>query len=270
MATTSERHPVERLLAIMARLRDPEGGCPWDRRQTFESLIPHTLEESYEVADAIERGDYDDLCDELGDLLLQVVFYARIAEERGLFDFRQVVEHLCDKLERRHPHVFAGVKFASEEERKRAWEAIKQAERRAKGRGEAETGVLGDVPVTLPALLQAEEIQNRAARHGFDWPEAEPVFAKVEEELQELREAWAGGDEAHIREEVGDLLFVAVNLARHLGVHPETALRESNRKFARRFRYMERRLAASGRKMTDVALADLDALWEEAKEGREA
>lgn len=262
MATTSKT--IDRLLAIMARLRDPETGCPWDRRQTFASLIPHTLEEAYEVADAIERGDAQDLCDELGDLLLQVVFYARIAEEQGLFNFNQVVERLCDKLVRRHPHVFAGAEYASEAERRQAWEAIKRRERHAKGK-EEDTGLLADIPTTLPALLQAEKLQNRAARHGFDWPEAEAVFAKAEEELAELREAWRSGDQAHIREEVGDLLFVAVNLARHLRVHPETALRDSNRKFGRRFRYMEKRLAESGRAMAETPLADLDALWDEAK-----
>ncbi len=262
MATTSKA--VERLLAIMARLRDPETGCPWDRAQTFESLVPHTIEEAYEVADAVERGDDEDLCDELGDLLLQVVFYARIAEEQGRFDFARVVTGLCDKLVRRHPHVFAGVEFASEAERKRAWEAIKRREREARGKRE-EDGLLADVPPALPALAQAEKIQNRAARHGFDWPEVEPVFAKVEEELAELRQAWRSGDRAHIQEEMGDLLFVAVNLARHLGVHPETALRDSNRKFSRRFRYMERRLAESGRTMADTPLAELDALWDEAK-----
>jgi len=262
MATTSEA--VERLLAVMARLRDPETGCPWDRAQTFESLIPHTIEEAYEVADAVECGDDEDLCDELGDLLLQVVFYARIAEEQGRFDFVRVVTRLCDKLVRRHPHVFAGVEFASEAERKRAWEDVKRRERQARGKGEEE-GLLADVPQAMPALAQAEKIQNRAARHGFDWPEAEPVFAKVEEELTELRQAWQSGDRVHIREEVGDLLFVAVNLARHLGVHPETALRDSNRKFSRRFRYMERRLAESGRTMADTSLAELDALWDEAK-----
>ncbi len=262
MATTSKA--VERLLAIMARLRDPETGCPWDRAQTFESLVPHTIEEAYEVADAVERGDDEDLCDELGDLLLQVVFYARIAEEQGRFDFARVVTGLCDKLVRRHPHVFAGVEFASEAERKRAWEAIKRREREARGKRE-EDGLLAGIPRALPALAQAEKIQNRAARHGFDWPEVEPVFAKVEEELAELRQAWRSGDRAHIQEEVGDLLFVAVNLARHLGVHPETALRDSNRKFSRRFRYMERRLAESGRTMADTPLAELDALWDEAK-----
>ncbi len=261
---------IDRLLKIMAGLRDPDTGCPWDRKQTFQSLIPYTLEEAYEVADAIERDDHEDLCDELGDLLLQVVFYSRIAEERGLFAFDQVVERVCDKLVRRHPHVFDGVTFASEAERKQAWETIKQEEQRRKGKRSRAAGILDDVPVTLPALIQAEKIQSRAARHGFDWPEVGPVFAKVEEELEEVREAWQSGDQAHIQEEVGDLLFVAVNLARHVGVHPETALRESNRKFARRFHYMERRLEDEGKTVTETPLADLDALWDEAKRNGKA
>lgn len=265
MVTISEMVALDRLLAIMARLRDRQSGCPWDRKQTFQSLIPYTLEEAYEVADAIEREDFDDLCDELGDLLLQVVFYSRIAQEQGLFDFEQVAERISDKLIRRHPHVFAGVTYASEAERKQAWETIKQKEQRSKGKQHDTSGILDDVPSTLPALLQAEKIQSRAARHGFDWPEVEPVFAKVEEELEELREAWQSGDQNHIREEVGDLLFVAVNLARHVGVHPETALRESNLKFASRFRYMERRLKQEGKTVMETPLADLDALWDEAK-----
>ncbi len=260
---------IDRLLEIMAQLRDPKTGCPWDRRQTFESLIPHTLEEAYEVADAIERSDYDDLCDELGDLMLQVVFYARIAEELGMFDFTQIVNRLCDKLVRRHPHVFAGVEYTSDAERKKDWEARKRAEREAKGKFKEDNSLLADIPVALPALIQAEKIQSRAARHGFDWPEVAPVFSKVEEELAELREAVAEYDDQHIQEEVGDLLFVVVNLARHLGVHPETALRESNRKFGRRFRYMEQRLEKSGQTMAETPLPDLDALWDEAKQSHQ-
>lgn len=256
---------IAQLLEIMAQLRDPESGCPWDRRQTFQSLVPHTLEEAYEVADAVDRQNPPDLCDELGDLLLQVVFYSRIAEEQGLFDFHRVVANLCDKLVRRHPHVFSGVEYDSEAERKQAWERIKRDEQEVGGNDKPVGGILDDVPVTLPALIQAEKIQTRAARHGFDWPEVEPVFAKVEEELEELREAWQSGDRAHIREEVGDLLFVAVNLARHLEIHPETALRESNRKFACRFRYMETCLEQQGRTVTETPLAELDALWDEAK-----
>lgn len=253
---------VDRLLAIMAALRDPKTGCPWDRRQSFQSLIPYTLEEAYEVADAIDRGAWDELGEELGDLLLQVVFYAQIAKEQGLFDFDWVVERLCAKLLRRHPHVFGGATFATEAEVKQAWEEIKQTERRQKGE---DGSVLAGISAALPALLQAEKIQTHAARHGFDWPEVMPVFEKVEEELAELREAYASGDLRHIQEEIGDLLFVVVNLARHLKVHPETALRESNCKFIRRFRYMEERLKEQGRALADPPLASLNALWDEAK-----
>lgn len=254
---------TQRLLQIMARLRDPEQGCAWDIKQDFYSLIPYTIEEAYEVADAIERDDWDDLRGELGDLLLQVVFHARIAEERRLFDFEQVAEAICEKLTRRHPHVFAGMQFETDAARQQAWEAAKAEERRQKG-GEDDS-VLSGIAVNLPALVQSEKIQNRAASHGFDWPEAEPVFAKVHEELEEVREAWQSGDQAHIQEEIGDLLFVAVNLARHLKVNPEIALKESNRKFSRRFRYIEEQVAKSGRQLRDCELEELDAFWNEAK-----
>jgi ATP diphosphatase len=255
---------TRRLLEIMAQLRDPERGCGWDVKQDFYSLIPYTIEEAYEVADAIERDDWDDLRAELGDLLLQVVFHARIAEERKLFDFEQVAETVCDKLTRRHPHVFAGVQFADDAERKQAWEAAKDKERREKSGG-GEESVLAGIAASLPALVQCEKIQNRAAAHGFDWPAVEPVFAKVHEELEEVKEAWLSGDQAHIQEEVGDLLLVAVNLARHLKVNPEIALKESNRKFSRRFRYIEEQVAKSGRQLRDCALEELDAFWLEAK-----
>lgn len=258
---------IDRLLALMAALRDPETGCPWDRKQTFESLIPYTLEEAYEVVDAIERSAWDELSEELGDLLLQVVFYAQIAKEAGWFDFDRVVERLCAKLLRRHPHVFGGTSLATEAEVKQTWEEIKRSERRRKGE---DGSVLAGIPAALPALLQAEEIQTRAARCGFDWPEVMPVFAKVEEELAELREACASGEFSHIQEEIGDLLFAVVNLARHLKVHPETALRESNRKFIRRFRYLEERLKEQGKNLADTPLASLDALWDEAKRSDQA
>lgn len=249
----------------MARLRHPEAGCPWDLKQDHASLIPYTIEEAYEVADAIERGDFEDLRGELGDLLLQVVFHARLSEEKGLFGFDDVAKAICDKLTRRHPHVFAGVKFESDEARKRAWEESKVQERRQKASGEGADSVLSDVASTLPALVYAEKIQNRAAGHGFDWPEAAPVFEKVEEELDELREAFASGYQPHIQEEVGDLLFVVVNLARHLKVNPEIALKESNKKFARRFRYIEEQVAARGKSLKECELSELDALWREAK-----
>ncbi|MGR9044325.1 MAG: nucleoside triphosphate pyrophosphohydrolase [Gammaproteobacteria bacterium] len=256
---------IEKLLAIMARLRSPEEGCPWDLKQDFYSLIPYTIEEAYEVADAIERHDLDDLRLELGDLLLQVVFHSRIAEERGLFDFDQVAKGISEKLIRRHPHVFSDVKYKDEDERKQAWEQAKQEERLTKRSKELPDSVLDGIPGNLPALVQCEKIQNRAASHGFDWPEVPPVFDKVMEELDEVKEAWESGNQAHVQEEVGDLLLVAVNLARHLKVNPEIALRESTKKFAARFHYIERQIQASGRQLRDCELDELDMLWHEAK-----
>lgn len=250
----------------MARLRDPRGGCPWDLKQTFASLIPYLIEEAYEVADAIERGDYDDLREELGDLLLQVVFHSQLAKEQGLFDFEGVVQRLNEKLIRRHPHVFGEAKPDMDAQGVvKAWEAIKQAERQEKAEEDEFDSVLTGIAKNLPALIQAEKIQSRAARHGFDWPEAAPVFKKVEEELAEVQEAFEAGNPAAIREEIGDLLFVAVNLARHLNVEPETALRQSNRKFTERFQTIEKQLAAQGRSLADCTLAELDALWDQAK-----
>ncbi len=254
-----------RLLDIMARLRDPETGCPWDIQQDFASLIPYTLEEAYEVADAAERGDMGDLREELGDLLLQVVFHSRIAEERGLFGFEEVAKAIADKLIRRHPHVFGGIVFDNDDERHRYWEEAKLAERREKGKEEAAASVLDGLPDNLPALMMAQKLQKRAARHGFDWTDIDPVFDKVREELLELEEAHASGDGEHTREEVGDLLFVAVNLARHLGIDAESALRDSNRKFSRRFRYIEERIAKLGKTLAGSSLAEMDALWDEAK-----
>ncbi|WP_082881013.1 nucleoside triphosphate pyrophosphohydrolase [Methylomonas sp. DH-1] len=253
------------LLALMSRLRDPERGCAWDLKQDFHSLIPYTIEEAYEVADAIERNDFDDLRGELGDLLLQVVFHSQIAQERGLFDFEQVAAAIGQKLVSRHPHVFAGVKFDNDEQRQQAWDEAKAKERRQKQAESQPESVLAGVAHSLPALVQCEKIQNRAASHGFDWPEAEPVFDKVREELDEVHEAWRSGDQAHIHEEVGDLLLVAVNLARHLKVNPEIALRDATKKFTRRFNYIEKQVAASGRQLRDCELAELDGLWNRAK-----
>lgn len=261
---------TQKLLEIMARLRHPEQGCAWDLQQDFKSLIPYTLEEAYEVADAIEREDADDLRMELGDLLLQVVFHSQIAEERGLFNFEQVAETIGEKLVRRHPHVFAGAVFKSDEERKQAWEQAKAEERLAKGKPQEAESVLSGVPNNMPALTQCQKIQDVAASHGFDWPDVLPVFDKVVEELNEVKEAWESGDKAHIQEEIGDLLLVAVNLARHLNVNPETALRESNKKFTRRFNYIERQVETSGRQLTDCTLAELDAFWNAAKQALKA
>lgn len=255
--------PIDRLLSVMARLRDPEGGCPWDAEQDFASIAPYTLEEAYEVLDAVERGDRDDLREELGDLLLQVVYHARMAEEAGWFDFDAVAEGVASKMVRRHPHVFGeGGPVADAADQGRAWEAGKEAERRSKD-GDA-AGALAGVALALPALIRARKLQARAARVGFDWPTAEPVFAKVLEELAEVRAAGPSGSDA-VEEEIGDLLFTAVNLARKLGVEPEAALRRANAKFVRRFERMEASAAADGRPLAARDARGLDDLWSEAK-----
>lgn len=251
------------LLQVMQQLRDPDKGCSWDKQQDFTSLIPYTLEEAYEVVDAIERNDMQDLRAELGDLLFQVVFHTQIAEEQGLFDFEQVAQSVAEKLIRRHPHVFSNVVYASETEQKEAWEAFKAAERVAKEA--ANHTILSGVANNLPALVQCRKIQDRAARHGFDWPEVEPVFDKVLEELEEVKEAWQSGDQAHIEEEIGDLFLVTVNLARHMQVEPEQALKKSTRKFTRRFEYIEQEVLNSGREVNHCELEELDRLWNEAK-----
>ncbi|MFZ2451211.1 MAG: nucleoside triphosphate pyrophosphohydrolase [Methylovulum miyakonense] len=255
---------TQQLLSIMEQLRHPEQGCPWDLKQDFSTLIPYVIEEAYEVVDAIERNDHDDLRSELGDLLLQVVFQAQLAKELGLFDFEAIAESIGDKLVRRHPHVFGDAVFANDEQRHQAWEQAKALERLEK---QPEiTSALAGITASLPALMASEKIQDRAAQQGFDWPDVPPVFEKVLEELNEVKEAWQSGDQAHIQEEIGDLLFVAVNLARHLKVSPEIALKQSSQKFTKRFQYIEQRVAASGRGMTDCELAELDALWNEAKQ----
>ncbi|NOQ15741.1 MAG: nucleoside triphosphate pyrophosphohydrolase [Methyloprofundus sp.] len=254
---------TQRLLRIMEQLRDSETGCSWDKKQDFNSLIPYTLEEAYEVVDAIERNDMQDLKAELGDLLFQVVFHAQLADEQGLFNFEQVALNVTDKLVRRHPHVFAGVVYADEAEQKQAWEEHKAAERKVKS--VASDTILSGVAKNLPALVQCKKIQDRAANHGFDWPDVEPVYDKVLEELDEVKEAWQSGDQQHIEEEIGDLLLVAVNLARHMSVDPEQALKKSTRKFSTRFEYIEQKVTLSGRDVKQCELAELDALWNEAK-----
>lgn len=259
--------PVDRLNAIMARLRAPVGGCPWDVEQTFETIAPYTLEEAYEVADAIERGDMDDLKSELGDLLFQVVFHARMAEEQGLFVFDDVANAIADKLERRHPHVFGDEAAKADGVAQKArWEDIKAAERKAK----AQHGVLDDVPVGLPALARAAKLTKRAARVGFDWPSIDEVFDKLHEEVAELRAEIAAGDLDKARGEVGDLLFVIANLARKLGVEPEDALRGSNAKFVRRFGFIEAELARAGKTPEQSDLAEMDGLWNAAKAAERA
>jgi len=257
-------HRIDDLLDIMARLRDPVAGCPWDQRQSFETIAPYTLEEAYEVADAIARGDMAELREELGDLLFQVVFHARMAEEAGHFGFAGVVDAICAKMIRRHPHVFAGAAYATEEELREAWEAEKRAERAAKGGPAA--GALHGVARALPALLRAEKLQRRAARVGFDWPDATGVLDKVREELDEIAAARAtGAGHAALVEEVGDLLFSCVNLARHLGVEAEQALRGGCAKFEGRFALMEQALAASGTPVGQADLATMDAVWDRVK-----
>ena len=251
---------TRRLLDLMARLRDPQRGCPWDLRQDFASVAPYTLEEAYEVADAIARQDFDDLRLELGDLLLQVAFHAQMAREAGLFDFEDVAAGICDKLLRRHPHVFGDAVFETDADRSAAWEAAKAAERGAK-----DSGVLAGVAQALPALKRAQKLQQRAARVGFDWPDLTPVLDKLDEELAEVREALSQDDRDAVADELGDLLFVMANLARHLKVDAEDALRRGNAKFERRFAYIERAVRAAGRQPEDCTLAELDALWDAAK-----
>lgn len=245
----------------MAKLRDPDGGCPWDLEQSFATIAPYTVEEAYEVADAIERGDLEDLKGELGDLLFQVVFHARMAEEQGAFDFADVAQGIIDKMLRRHPHVFGEAEARTAEGQTQAWEVMKAQERAAKAKG----GVLDDVPVALPGLTRAAKLTKRAARVGFDWPDAASVFAKLREETAELEAEVAAGDLAKAREELGDLLFVVANLARKLDVEPEDAIRAANAKFVRRFAYIEAALAEQGRTPAESDLAEMDALWDAAK-----
>ena len=259
---------INQLLEVMRRLRDPQAGCPWDREQTYRSLVPHTLEEAYEVADAIEQDDLQHLPDELGDLLFQVVFYAQIAQEEGRFDFEDVARGICDKLVRRHPHVFADATIDSAEEQTQAWEEHKRRERDRKAT-QAQAGTLEGVSLALPALVRAAKLQRRAARVGFDWPEVEGVFAKVREELAELdTELQAEATPERLAEELGDLLFSCVNLARHLNVEPEAALRTANLKFEQRFRHIEAELQASGG-VEQASLQEMDAAWEAAKQREE-
>jgi nucleoside triphosphate diphosphatase len=256
---------IDRLLAIMARLRDPEGGCPWDREQSFATIAPHTIEEAYEVAEAIESGDLAGLKDELGDLLFQVVFYAQMAREEGRFDFEDIAAAICDKMERRHPHVFGQTHIPNAAAQTVQWETQKAAERAAKA-GDAESGTLDGVSTALPALTRAIKLQARAGRVGFDWPEPAQVLDKIAEEIDELREEIDQGvDKDRLEDELGDVLFACVNLARKLKIDPEGALRRGNRKFERRFRYIEQALAAQGRKPAEATLDEMEAFWVAAK-----
>ncbi|WP_341581431.1 nucleoside triphosphate pyrophosphohydrolase [Marinobacter metalliresistant] len=274
-------YTIDDLKTLMARLRDPETGCPWDTWQTYKTIVPHTLEEAYEVADAIERENYPHLKDELGDLLFQVIFYAQIGREDGHFDFDGVVDHLVRKLVRRHPHVFPEGTLESridpdhrpdEAWIRESWERIKAEERALASTPETneQSSRLDGIARTLPAMARAEKLQKRAARHGFDWPDTGPVFDKLHEEIDELKEAWeaaqtGAGDPDAVEDELGDLLFVCVNLARFMRVNPEQALNRTNHKFDARFRAIERVLEREGRDMGEESLEALDAVWQAVK-----
>ena len=272
--SAANRYQLSDLLYLMARLRDPEGGCPWDLQQDFASIVPHTLEEAYEVADAIEREDFAHLPSELGDLLFQVVYYSQLGQELQMFDFSTVVHSITEKLVRRHPHVFAdGQLYAAtqtsavnSEQVKQRWEEIKQQERAEQAEPEQAVSVLADIPLNMPALSRALKIQKRASSVGFDWSSLPPVLAKVDEELQEVREALASGDQAAISEELGDLLFATVNIARHLKVNPETALRAANIKFSERLQAVEQQARQQGVALSDCTEAQLGVMWNLAKQ----
>jgi len=265
---------IKDLIAIMAALRTPVTGCPWDLEQSFDTIAPYTIEEAYEVADAIERGDISDLRDELGDLLLQVVFHARLAEEQGSFKFDDVVHAITSKLIRRHPHVFGNLQNLTPEEVKGLWADIKAqekadkvAERKAAGLEAVSenTSLLADIPYNLPALIRAEKLQAKASKVGFDWNDARLVLEKIREETGEIEDALASKDQANIEEEIGDLLFVVANLARHLSVNPEDALRKANLKFVRRFNYIENNMKLLGKDIKDANLEEMEHFWNEAR-----
>jgi len=271
----SKQYTVEDLLFLMSQLRDPENGCPWDRKQTFNSIVPYTLEEVYEVVDAIEKEDYPHLKEELGDLLFQVIFYAQMGKEKSLFDFNDIVHKLVSKLVRRHPHVFPNGELQkagttpplSETEIKGTWEKIKQQERDEKGLQEDHyEGLLDDIPRALPALQRAEKLQKRASTVGFDWPETDQVLDKIEEEIQELREALREGSIENVQDELGDVFFAMTNLSRHLGIKSEQALRGTNQKFERRFNYIQTSLQENNQTLQDATLDEMETLWQKAKQ----
>lgn len=263
---------ITRLIEIMERLRDPQTGCPWDVEQTFASIVPYTIEEAYEVADAIERNDMADLTDELGDLLLQVIFHARMAEEAGLFNFGDVVHAITKKMIRRHPHVFGDENVRGKKLAKGMWEKIKAEEkaekaalRQASGTQNEQSALLSDIPRAQPALMRAQKLQKKAATVGFDWFEAAPILDKLEEEICELRAALAGGRQAEIADEFGDIIFGIVNLGRHLDVDAEAALAGTNHKFSSRFGYIEKELGNKGSSLDEASLDEMEALWQQAK-----
>lgn len=261
---TPAQPAITRLITIMQQLRDPQQGCPWDKQQTFATIVPYTLEETYEVIDAIQRGDYRDLREELGDLLFQVVFYGQIAAEQQLFDFEDICQSICDKLERRHPHIFAVAQTEDVAEINQRWEQLKQQERAEKLMDSA----LDDIPRAMPALMRAHKIQKRCSNVGFDWNETAPVLAKVHEEIAEVMEEAnrAEIDPQRLEEEIGDLLFATVNLSRHLGSKAEIALQKANDKFEKRFRQVEAIIADQGLTMPDASLAQMEAAWQQVKQ----
>ncbi len=259
---------IDELIKVMETLRAPETGCPWDREQTHHTILPHTIEEVYEIAEAIQSGNTTQFRDELGDLLFQIIFYCQIASEHNDFEFNDVVETLTDKLTRRHPHVFADAKINTASDLSRSWEQIKREERQEKGI--QDDGLLDSISSAMPALIHAKKLQKKAAVVGFDWDETNPVIGKVEEELAEIKtEISNNANSEKVAEEVGDLLFACVNLARHLNVDAETALMAANRKFKQRFSYIETKLKAQGRDLEDASLDEMDRLWEESKKTSE-
>lgn len=281
---SEKNYSVEDLLYLMSRLRDPKTGCPWDIKQTFSSIVPHTIEEAYEVADAIEKQDYPHLKEELGDLLFQVIFYSQMGKEQQHFEFSDIVHTLVAKLVRRHPHIFPTGELRSEnnhitlsdEQIKGRWEQIKAQERAEKEAANPEKqtpefiSILSDIPNVLPALQRAEKLQKRASTVGFDWPEASQVLDKIEEEIAELREAMAENNQANIQDELGDLMFAMTNLARHVNVKSEMAVRSTNEKFVNRFQYIERVLQGKGVTLEQASLEEMEALWQQAKQALKA
>lgn len=259
---------IQQLLGIMRALRDPDSGCPWDLEQNFQSLIPYTIEEAYEVADAIERNNLDDIKSELGDLLFQIVFYSQLATEQQAFDFNDVTQAISDKLIRRHPHVFADAKITDAKAQTKEWEKFKQQERKAKvGENSSSLSHLDDVSRTLPSLMRAEKLQKRAAREGFDWPTVKGVIAKVYEELNEVQQEFDAEvqEQKKLEDEIGDLFFSCINLSRHMGVDAEQSLRKANLKFERRFRALEKKVKCNGLQVSDMNTDELEKLWQEVK-----